>query len=63
MPGPGFPGGPPRFLMRHGGPRPLINMPYRPRGNFRGRPMIHRGGMMRPRFHGQPIGLDGGKEV
>jgi len=64
-PGPhphGFPTGPPRFLIRPGAPRLMMNMPYRPRGNFRGRPMIHRGGLIRSRFHGPAIGMEAGKQ-
>ena len=61
MPGPGFPPGVPRFPIRGGVPRPPMNVfQGRPRGNFRGRPMMHRGGPLRPRFHGHPmVGMQG----
>ncbi|XP_065068675.1 serine/threonine-protein phosphatase 1 regulatory subunit 10-like isoform X2 [Rhopilema esculentum] len=61
VPGPGFPPGVPRFPIRGGVPRPPMNVfQGRPRGNFRGRPMMHRGGPLRPRFHGPPmVGMHG----
>ena len=58
----GFPAGPPRFLMRPGAPRLLMNIQYRPRGNFRGRPMIPRG-LMRTRFHAPAVGMETGNKV
>eukprot|EP00112_Aurelia_sp_Birch-Aquarium-sp1_P020773 Seg543.6 transcript_id=Seg543.6/GoldUCD/mRNA.D3Y31 product="Serine/threonine-protein phosphatase 1 regulatory subunit 10" protein_id=Seg543.6/GoldUCD/D3Y31 len=56
-------GGPHRFPLRGGPRQPMMPYQGRPRGNFRGRPMAPRGGPMRPRFHGPPMGgMQGGMQ-